>query len=129
MPLLILALALGQPPLPIYPQPLPGPGYPPPLPPYPTVPLPLPEPEGYSPLRPIGVETFAKTFAPTPGIHNVWFLHPRTKKAVYVTFVLPEGCGCPKVKSGKRYVKFDYHGHRDVEVCFKLFGGGVEVEY
>ena len=120
---LILALALTQPP---YPYPPPLPGYPPP---YPVPTIPAPVPEGYDPLHPIGVETFAKSFRPTPGIHNVWFLHPRTKCAVYVTFVLPEGCDCPKVKCGKRYVKFDYRGHRDVEVCFKLFGGGVEVKY
>lgn len=122
---LLLALALTQPPLPNYP---PLPGYPPPYPPVPTIPAP-PCPEGHDPLHPIGVETFAKSFRPTPGIHNVWFLHPRTKCAVYVTFVLPEGCDCPKVKCGNRYVKFDYRGHRDVEVCFKLFGGGVEVKY
>ena len=78
---LLLALALTQPPFPGYPPP--GPGYPP-YPPLPTAPAPLPgpQPEGYDPLHPIGVETFAKSFRPTPGIHNVWFLHPKTKCAV-----------------------------------------------
>lgn len=119
---LLLAFVLLQPPLPHYPPP--GPGFPP----YQPQPTLVAQPEGFCPERPIGVQTFAKSFVPTPGVHHVWFLHPKTKRAVYVTFILPDGCVCLKVKSGSRYVRFDYRGHRDVEVNFK-HNGGVEVEY
>jgi hypothetical protein len=62
---------------------------------------------------------FAKVFVPIAGKHEVTLIHAGNGKAVDVGFVLPPGV--PKVRTGPRYITFDY-GNARVEVRFALFG-------
>ncbi len=106
---LLFGLALAapaQPPLPPFPPPVE----------YPAAPLPPPV---------LTHDEFARVFRPTPGVHSVWLVHPKTKCPVFVSFTLPPGC--PKVKRGSRYLEFDY-GKKEVEIRFK-HNGSVQVEY
>ena len=137
---LLMTLALtagptgvGHPPV-VYPSPVPGsypvrPGYPvgrpvfyPPGPVAPPVILPAPHPH-----RPMTLEEFARCFKPCPGTHEVFVVHPVTCQPVRVCFTLPEGCGHPRVKTGRRWVEFDY-GRREVEINFWR-NGTVGVKY
>ncbi len=75
--------------------------------------------------QPLLLEQFVQVFRPEPGIHQIWFAHPKTNRPVFVCFTLP--AGAPKVRHGSRYVKFDY-GRHEVEVTFRA-SGKVLVEY
>ena len=77
--------------------------------------------------QPLTIEEFVKCFQPFPGAYRVTLIHPKTCKPVTVCFELPD-CGCPpKVRSGRRYVEFDY-GKREVEILFR-HNGTVDVDY
>jgi hypothetical protein len=137
--LMTLALSAGQPPVPLPPgTPVPYPGrpayypggrgpfpgqpvFPPPHPGwpafYPPVVPPVAPPVFVPPRKPPTLEEFVRCFKPVPGTHQVVVLHPVTCRPVRVCFTLPDGCGCPKVKSGRRWVEFDY-GRREVEINF-----------
>ncbi|MGL6096760.1 MAG: hypothetical protein ACRC7O_13310, partial [Fimbriiglobus sp.] len=70
---------------------------------------------------------FVKAFPPFPGSYRVCLIHPKTCRPVTVCFTLPE-CACPpKVRSGRRFVEFDY-GKREVEIRFR-HNGTVDVDY
>jgi len=101
---------------------------------YPSPPEAIPAPSTPSmvlsaPIQspPITVEQFARNFVPTPGVHDVLFIHPYSKKAVDVAFRLPAG-PIYKVNYGKNRVTFDY-GRTKVVLIFRLIGGKVEVRY
>jgi hypothetical protein len=98
------------------PQPLPAP-----QPPSVVVPMPV------QPQPPISVQQFAANFVPAPGIHDVKFIQPYSKKPVDVVFRLPDG---PLYKTyySKNRVTFDY-GRTRVELIFRLIGGKVDVRY
>jgi hypothetical protein len=76
---------------------------------------------------PMTLAEFARCFQPTPGHHSVWLIHPVTCQPVHVCFNLPYGCGCPKVKVGRRSIEFDY-GKREVEIEFHR-NGSYRVDY
>ena len=104
----------------------------PPAPYPPGTPVPYPgRPAFYPPVphhqRPMTLPEFAKCFQPVPGTHEVYIVHPVTCQPVRVCFTLPEGCGCPKVKTGRRWVEFDY-GRREVDINFWR-NGTVGVKY
>ena len=103
---LMLAVALAQPPLPVYPAP---------------VPVPVLPAEPY-PQRPMTIQEFGKCFVPTPGPHVVCLIHPATNRPVTVAFTLPDGCGCPKVTVRRREVEFKYDRHHEVELQFRHRG-------
>jgi hypothetical protein len=86
-----------------------------------VAPMPVP------PLPPISVQQFAANFVPVPGIHDVKFIQPYSKKPVDVMFRLPDG---PLFKTyySKNRITFDY-GRTKVELIFRLIGGKVDVRY
>lgn len=92
---------------------LPVDGVPPPL----VAPAPIP-------VRALSIAEFAATFQPAPGNYEVFLLHPNTGCPVCVKFCLPPGC--PKVRTTKRMVTFDY-GKHEVRIRFKIIGGDLVV--
>jgi hypothetical protein len=92
----------------------------------------LPQPQGAMPPPPAGPvvvqamshRDFACAFKPMEGTHKVWLIHPYTCCPVEVCFTLP--CGCPKVKSNRHEIVFDY-GKNKVEIRFYRCGD-VEVK-
>ena len=68
---------------------------------------------------------FARVFAPTPGLHEAWIVHPRTGVPVFVRFALPDAAPT-KVEFHPRRIEVRYRGH-DVEVIFRL-NGSVDVK-
>jgi hypothetical protein len=98
----------------------------------PPEPLPTPQSGGVlipAPIQPppIAVEQFAKNFVPTPGIHDVKFIQPYSKKPIDVVFRLPDA---PLFKTyySKNRITFDY-GRTKVALIFRLIGGKVDVRY
>jgi len=85
-----------------------------------TTPVPL-----VTPAKPFSHHEFAKAFVPVPGKYKVTLIHPGSHCPVDVCFTLPPGC--PKVRTGHRYLEFDY-GNCSVEIRFALFGK-VRVDY
>jgi hypothetical protein len=69
--------------------------------------------------------TFASTFPPTPGLHEVVLLHPFTNQPVKVNFALPPGPP-RKVHVNRRSVEFDYGKHYVRLVFFR--SGDVQVQ-
>ncbi|HVL10916.1 MAG TPA: hypothetical protein VM529_00020 [Gemmata sp.] len=55
----------------------------------------LPAPARVEPALPVPVALtladFSRAFAPLPGRHEVWIVHPSTKQPVLVCFTLPPG--------------------------------------
>ena len=79
------------------------------------------------PPRPaaVSVEEFARCFRPSAGRHEIWVIHPYTRRPVEVCFTLPHGR--PDVDFTRRHVEFDY-GRKEVDIRF-LANGSVDVQY
>jgi hypothetical protein len=70
---------------------------------------------------------FSRLFAPTPGKHDVWVVHPVTGQPVKVCFVLPAG-KLRDFEVGRRFVRFEFARGQVVEIDFRA-NGTVRVDY
>lgn len=70
---------------------------------------------------------FSRWFAPTPGRHDVWVVHPATGQPVKVCFALPPG-RLKEFEVTRRAIRFEFAGGREVEIEFRN-NGTVRVEY
>lgn len=141
---LVLSLALTSPAQPVYTPPVqlaPGvrlqpqvstiPVYRPPVvyvpvPVYPNYPTP-----GFpnQPVAPnaVTLSEFSRFFTPTPGRHSVWIVHPTTRQAVLVNFVLPGG-RLQDTEVDRRSIRFEFRNGQRVEIDFRT-NGTVRVNY
>jgi hypothetical protein len=69
---------------------------------------------------------FSRFFTPTPGKHEVWFVHPVTQRPVLVCFVLPGG-KLRDFEVDRRCIHFDF-GRDEVDIDFRT-DGTVRVRY
>jgi hypothetical protein len=117
---LLLALALAGPAGQPVPQ-LPPPGRPQPL------PQPLPPPMAV-PQAPVAftLPDFSRGFAALPGKHQVWFVHPCSKRPVEVCFTLPPG-RMKRFEVDDRDIEFEFE-KCEVRIEFRK-NGTVKVEY
>lgn len=92
----------------------------------PEIVLPAPAPLTAIPAPVPTIDEFARTFIPIAGTYEVVLIHPVKKCPVQVCFTLPPGC--PKVRTGKFRLEFDY-GRHSVVIRFKLIGGKYVVNY
>lgn len=150
MTTLVLGLALSapaQPPFPVAPAPF-GPGvrhfpampvapvFRPVFPPPPVVfaPPPVvfapPPPVVFAPVvRPLTLDQFSRVFAPTPGRHHYWIVHPRTGQPVEVCFVLPNCGKLDRVRVNRTSILIDIDNPDfDVDIDFRA-DGTVRVRY
>ncbi|MBN9519786.1 hypothetical protein J0H58_14895 [bacterium] len=143
---LALTTTPAQPPLPAYPQPLPpgvrqfpqfpgGPVYRPGFPPAIVVPPPVayPPPANPGPLPPavgaLTLDQFSRVFAPTPGQHHYWIVHPRTCRPVEVCFVLPNCGRLDRVRVNRSSIHIDIDNpDYDVDIDFRN-DGTVRIRY
>jgi hypothetical protein len=99
--------------------------------PVPIVPLVPPIITPVVPIQPVPqavtLTDFSRFFAPTPGKHDVLFVHPVTGQAVKVCFVLPAG-KLTEFKVEKRSIRFEFRGGAEVEIDFRS-NGTVKVDY
>jgi hypothetical protein len=84
------------------------------------VPQPQPVPQA------ITLAEFSRFFAPTPGKHEVWIVHPVTQRPVLVCFVLPGG-KLRDFEVDRRCIHFDF-GRDEVDIDFRT-DGTVRVRY
>jgi hypothetical protein len=70
---------------------------------------------------------FSRLFAPTPGRHDVWVVHPVTGQPVKVCFVLPTG-KLRDFEVGRRFIRFEFARGQAVEIDFRA-NGTVRVDY
>ena len=122
-------------PVPVYRPPvvvLPAPVIVPVIRPVPVVPIVRPVPIiAPVPIQPVPqavtLADFSRFFAPTPGKHDVLFVHPVTGLPVNVCFVLPAG-KLTEFKVEKRSIRFEFRGGEEVEIDFRS-NGAVKVDY
>lgn len=148
MTTLVLGLVLttpAQPPFPVVPQPFPpgvrafpqvhgGPAFRPGFPP----PVIAPRPVFFPPANPgpfpppvgaLTLDQFSRVFAPTPGQHHYWIVHPRTCQPVAVCFVLPNCGRLDRVRVDRDSIHIDIDNpDYDVDVDFRN-DGTVRVRY
>ncbi len=76
---------------------------------------------------PVTIAQFAAGFVPVPGIHDINFIQPYSKKPIDVVFRLPDA---PLYKTyyTKNRITFDY-GRTKVALIFRVIGGKVDVRY
>ena len=70
---------------------------------------------------------FSRFFAPTPGKHDVLFVHPVTGLPVKVCFVLPAG-KLKEFEVEKRSIRFEFRGGAGVRIDFRN-NGTVKVDH
>jgi hypothetical protein len=70
---------------------------------------------------------FSRFFAPTPGRHDVWIVHPVTRQPVKVCFTLPPG-KLKELDVGSRSIRFEFRGGSEVRIDFRN-NGTVRVDY
>ena len=70
---------------------------------------------------------FSRLFTPTPGKHDVWFVHPVTGQVGKVCFVLPAG-KLKEFEVNKRSIRFEFRGGVEVRIEFRN-NGTVKVDY
>jgi hypothetical protein len=94
----------------------------------PPLPLPVPFPPQPVPAAPpaFTLEVFSRAFAPLPGKHEVWFVHPHTGQPVKVCFALPPG-RLKKWETGKDWVEFQFE-KCEVRLDFRK-NGRVDVDH
>jgi hypothetical protein len=115
--ILSLALTAAQPPIPLpLPQPAPQP--------VPQLPQPIPQPVPAP--RALTLTEFSRYFTPIPGKHDVWVVHPDTRRPVLVCFTLPDG-RMRQFEVEDRSIRFEFN-KCDVEIEFRK-NGTVKVEY
>lgn len=80
-----------------------------------------PVPELVPIARPVTVAEFLAAIGPQPlpGPYKVCLIHPKSCKPVEVCFTLP--CGCPKIRTNRHVLEFDY-GKCEVEIRFRHSG-------
>lgn len=150
MTTLVLGLALttapAQPPFHGHPQPFPpgvrqfpqAPGSPVFRPGFPPAPAFQPQPVFYPPANPgplpppvgaLTLDQFSRVFAPTPGRHHYWIVHPRTCQPVAVCFVLPNCGKLDRVRVNRDSIHIDIDNpDYDVDVDFRN-DGTVRIRY
>lgn len=79
------------------------------------------------PPQAVTLGDFSRFFAPTPGKHHVWIVHPVTRQPVEVCFTLPPG-QLKEFKVERREIRFEFRGGFEVEIEFRN-NGTVKVEY
>ncbi len=143
---LVLSLALTSPAQPVYSPPVqlaPGvrlqpqvstiPVYRPPVvfvpvpvyPTYPNYPTPRFPNQPFAPQA-VTLSEFSRYFTPTPGAHSVWIVHPNTRQAVQVNFVLPTG-KLRDLEVDRNSIRFEFR-NGTVEINFRT-NGTVRVNY
>ena len=101
--------------------------------PVPIVPLfpPVPIIAPVVPIQPVPqavtLTDFSRFFAPTPGKHEVLFVHPVTGLPVKVCFALPAG-KLKEFEVEKRSIRFEFRGGAGVRIDFRN-NGTVKVDY
>lgn len=94
-----------------------------------VVPVPVVVNPGY--LTPVGPQAvtlgeFSRFFAPTPGKHDVWIIHPVTRQPVRVCFALPNG-KLRDFEVDRRSIRFEFR-NGTVHIDFRN-NGTVDVRY
>ncbi|QDU21150.1 hypothetical protein [Urbifossiella limnaea] len=95
----------------------------------PVVVVPPPVVEAPPPVAALTLEQFSRVFAPTPGRHHYWIIHPRTCQPVEVCFVLPNCGRLDRVRVNRDSIHIDIDNpDYDVDVDFR-HDGSVRVRY
>ena len=98
-----------------------------------AVPVPVYRPP-FVPVQPVPIAPqavtlteFSRFFTPTPGKHEVFFVHPVTGQVGKVCFVLPPG-KLKELDVGSRSIRFEFRGGAEVRIDFRS-NGTVRVDY
>jgi hypothetical protein len=128
-PVVVIAPAPYPPGVRQFPQVPGGPAFRPVLPP-PTVFVPPANPGPFPlPVGALTLEQFSRVFAPTPGQHRYWIVHPRTCQPGEVCFVLPNCGRLDRVRVNRDSILIDIDNpDYDVDIDFRN-NGTVRVRY
>jgi hypothetical protein len=81
------------------------------------------------PVAALTLPQFSRVFAPTPGRHQYWIVHPRTCQPVEVCFVLPNCGRLDRVRVDRDSIRIDIdQPDYDVDIDFR-HDGTVRVRY
>lgn len=77
----------------------------------------------------LSLKQFSRVFAPTPGRHHYWIVHPRTGQPVAVCFTLPNCGKLDRFEVGSDWIEIEFdRPDFEVEINFRK-NGRVEIEY